>query len=90
MTVCVASDDLACPIGWDLVTNPSALAQGDLAEAAAMLRRLLALVEAGELEATTPTARAVLRRLEGAAIAAELAAGIPTSGPHRPDLYVDG
>ena len=53
----------------------------DLADAAAMLRRILALVDAGELEVTSPTARAVLRRLEGAAIAIELAAGIrPQSG----------
>jgi len=41
-----------------------------------MLRRLLALVESGELEATTPNARAVLRRLEGATIAVELATGV--------------
>ena len=40
-----------------------------------MLRRLLTLVEAGELEATTPSARAVLR-LEGATIAVELATGV--------------
>jgi hypothetical protein len=47
----------------------------DLAEAARVLRSLLALVETGELEAKTPNARAVVRRIEGAAIAAELSAG---------------
>jgi len=57
------------------MTDTPAMQPDQLAEAAAMLRRLLALVAAGELEATTPSARAVLRRLEGAAIAVELAAG---------------
>ncbi len=58
------------------VTDGSALTPDDLAEAATILRRLLTLVEAGELEATTPNARAVLRRLEGATIAVELATGV--------------
>jgi len=58
------------------VTDASALTPDDLAEASTMLRRLLALVESGELEATTPNARAVLRRLEGATIAVELATGV--------------
>jgi hypothetical protein len=66
------------------VTDTPPLEQADLIEAAAMLRRLLALVEAGELEATTPTARAVLRRIEGAAIAVELAAGLPPSVAEPP------
>jgi len=47
-----------------------------LSEAAILLRRLLTLVETGELEATTPNARAVLRRLGGATIAVELATGV--------------
>jgi hypothetical protein len=34
-------------------------------EAAAVLRRLLEAVEAGEVEADTPRARVLLRRLEG-------------------------
>jgi len=34
--------------------------------AAAVLRRLLAAVDADEIEANTPQARAMLRRLEGA------------------------
>jgi hypothetical protein len=57
------------------MTDTPAMRPDQLTDAAAMLRRLLALVEAGELEATTPSARAILRRLEGAAIAVELAAG---------------
>jgi hypothetical protein len=48
----------------------------DLAEAATLLDRVLALVEAGELEAKTANARAVLRRLEGAATATRLIAGL--------------
>jgi hypothetical protein len=58
------------------VTGAAALGPDDLAEAATMLRRLLTLVEDGELEATTPNARAVLRRLEGATVAVELATGL--------------
>ena len=58
------------------VTDAAALGPDDLAEAAIMLRRLLTLVEDGELEATTPNARAVLRRLEGATVAVELATGL--------------
>jgi len=53
----------------------------DLADAASLLRRVLTLVEAGELEAKTPEARALMRRLEGAALAAEVAAG---EQPDRP------
>ena len=63
------------------VTDTSALGPDDVAQAATMLRRLLTLVEAGELEATTPSARAVLRRLEGATIAVELAAGVRPAKP---------
>jgi hypothetical protein len=62
------------------VTDTPAMRPDELADAAVMLRRLLALVEAGELEASTPSARAVLRRLEGATIAVELAAGAGTGG----------
>lgn len=58
------------------VTDASALTPDELAEVAKMLRRLLTLVEAAELEATTSNARAVLRRLEGATIAVELATGV--------------
>lgn len=57
------------------MSDAPALGRDDLVKAAAMLRRVLTLIEAGDLEARTPSARAVLRRLEGAAIAAELAAG---------------
>jgi hypothetical protein len=48
-------------------------ATGDLSEAGEVLRRVLALVESGELEATTPNARALRRRIEGAALATEAA-----------------
>lgn len=64
------SDRAAFPLGPD-----------QLGDAAALLRQVLALVKAGELEAATPTARALLRRVEGAAIAAELAAGVSSQRP---------
>jgi hypothetical protein len=57
--------------------SPDPLPPADLAPAAALLRQLLAAVEAGTIEATTPNARALLRRLEGAAAAVELLAGLP-------------
>jgi hypothetical protein len=43
----------------------------DLRENVALLRRLLAAVERGELTAQTPQARSLLRRLEGAVAALE-------------------
>ena len=43
----------------------------DRQEAAALVRRLLAAVEQGEIEADSPTARRLLRRLEGAVAAWE-------------------
>jgi hypothetical protein len=49
--------------------------KGDLAEAAGTIRAVLALVESGELETSTPRAVATVRRLEGAATALETAAG---------------
>jgi len=63
------------------MTDAPALGPDQLAEAATMLRQVLALAETGELEASTPAARALLRRLEGAAIAAELAAGVSPKQP---------
>jgi hypothetical protein len=45
--------------------------RSEQSEAAAVLRQLLAAVDAGELEANTPQAKALLRRLEGALIALE-------------------
>jgi hypothetical protein len=42
-----------------------------LAEAAALLRRLIAAVHEGELEANSSQGRRLLRRLEGAAAAFE-------------------
>jgi hypothetical protein len=50
----------------------------DYAEAAAMLRRLLAAVAADELEAKSAHATALVRRIEGAAVAFE-AVSKPTS-----------
>ena len=50
------------------------MTQPDMAEVAVLLRRLLDAVEAGELEAESPTARALVQRLEGAAFGLEQAA----------------
>lgn len=47
--------------------------RADIAEAAALLRRLLEAVDRGELDATTPSAKALVRRMEGAAVALEAA-----------------
>ena len=44
-----------------------------MTEAAALLRRLLALIESGELDAGSGHAQAMVRRIEGAAIALETA-----------------
>jgi hypothetical protein len=55
-----------------------------LADAAAALRRLLAAVESGQLEADSATARALVRRIEGAAVALEQAvAAERTTGGDR-------
>lgn len=54
------------------------LSASDLAGAAALLRGVLGLIEAGTIDAATPTARAIKRRMEGAVIAAEQAAGTST------------
>jgi len=48
--------------------------KAEMIEAAAMLRRLLAAVEAGELEADTPKGAVLRRHIEGAAAAWEEAA----------------
>lgn len=45
------------------------MSKAELAEAAAMLRAVLAAIEAGEIEANTPKARALVRRMEGAVAA---------------------
>jgi transcription elongation GreA/GreB family factor len=47
----------------------------DAAEAASALRRLLAAVESGEIDADTPRARVLLRRLEGVLAAWEVEGG---------------
>ncbi len=51
-------------------------------EAGALLRRLLAAVEAGDLAADDPPSVALVRRLEGAAVALEQTSG--ARGPERP------
>jgi hypothetical protein len=48
------------------VRSPRSDGPKDASEAAEALRRLLAAVEAGEIDADTPQARRLLRRLEGA------------------------
>jgi hypothetical protein len=48
------------------------------AEAARLIRAVLAAVERGELEANSSQARILLRQLEGAATALELASGSAT------------
>jgi hypothetical protein len=47
---------------------------GDLEEAAGIIREVLAAVEEGKLTASSPREVALLRRLEGAALALEAAA----------------
>ena len=64
-----------------VVSQTDSVTRADNAEAAAMLRRLLAAVDAGELEANGGRATALVRRMEGAAVAFELAAGIKQPGP---------
>ena len=46
-----------------------------LAEAAALLRAVLHLIDEGTMDARTPMGVAIRRRMEGAVIAAEQAAG---------------
>ena len=50
-------------------------AVSDAGDAAAVLRRLLAAVEAGDLDAAGPKAARVVRQLYGAAVALEAVAG---------------
>jgi transcription elongation GreA/GreB family factor len=64
-----------------MVAMGSKVKRSDLAEAARLLREVLALVEAGELEATSPAARALVRRLEGAVVGLSLISG---DGPNPP------
>ncbi len=58
----------------DLPSWESDMRKAELVEAAAMLRSVLAAIEAGEIQADTPKARALVRRMEGAVIALEEAA----------------
>lgn len=48
--------------------------KAELVEAAAMLRSVLAAIEAGEIQTDTPKARALVRRIEGAIVALDEAA----------------
>jgi len=54
--------------------------RADAADAAAMLRRLLAAVDAGELTVGTPRGVALVRHMEGAAAAFEVSAGLEPGG----------
>jgi hypothetical protein len=54
--------------------------RADCREAAVLLRRLLAAVDAGELTVGTPRAVALVRHMEGAAVAFELSAGLEPGG----------
>ena len=45
----------------------------DMIEAAALLRRLLELIDSGDMEAASGQAQAMVRRIEGAATALEAA-----------------
>lgn len=55
------------------------MTRAEMAETAALIRRVLDRVDAGELEAETREELGMVRRLEGAAVALEQAAG--TTGP---------
>lgn len=50
------------------------------AEAASAMRRVLAAVHAGDLDAASPQARALLRRMEGAVAALEVQTGTDEPG----------
>jgi hypothetical protein len=54
-------------------------------EAAEGLRRLLAVIEDGELAVTTPQEVALVRRLQGALTALEAVAGRPGRGVEPPE-----
>jgi hypothetical protein len=56
---------------YGLVARPPS--RSTVAEAAEALRRLLAAIDAGEIDADDPKARALRRQLEGAATAWEVA-----------------
>lgn len=56
------------------VTMVTVATRRDMSEAAALLRRLLALIDSGELDAGSGHAQAMVRRIEGAAVALESAA----------------
>jgi hypothetical protein len=49
--------------------------RAEIGEAAVLLRRLLELVESGDLDASSAHARAMVRRIEGAAAAFEIIGG---------------
>ncbi len=53
--------------------------RADLEATAAILRRVLALVDDGTLDASSPKAVALVRRIEGAAVALDAATARPSS-----------
>lgn len=55
--------------------------QADVLAAAALLRDVLAKVEAGEVSASTRRDKAVLARIDGAALGLEVAAGAAGRDP---------
>ena len=64
--------------------NDAVASKKDRQHAAELVRRLLAAVDRGEIDAGTPAARRLLRRLEGAAAAWE-AESAPFSGRPKAD-----
>ena len=74
---------------WVGSSVPDAVHDGemgeDVAQAAALMRRLIEAIEQGELEADSPAALALLRRMEGAATALEQAASRPGQVSPRPN-----
>jgi hypothetical protein len=59
--------------------------QEAVTEAAAVLRKLLDAVDAGDLDATTPSEVALLRRLQGTLVGWEEVLGVhPPLSDHKP------
>lgn len=69
---------------------PDRLSREDAIKASTDFRRLIAMIESGEIGATTGRARALLRRIEGAVTAIETLIGSHTghwrmrTAPHQP------
>jgi len=61
---------------------PRRVSRTDIAEAAAALERLLAAIEAGDVDVTTPRDVALLRRLQGTLAGWQAALGESPGEPH--------